>query len=329
MPSVFFNCIYRHMLLSLIALGFLHGGTALAAYPDKPIKFVIPFAPGGGTDMQMRIIAPKLTELLGQQIILENRPGSGSTIGTEIVVRSQPDGYTFVVVDTAFTSNPALLTKIPYDSIKDLTAVILLTSGASALVVNPAIPAKTVNELIALAKIKNGALAYASAGAGTSSHLTGELFKLSTGIDMIHAPYKGAGPAVTDTVAGQVAATFTNISSSKAFIDSGQLRALAVTGYTRSSALPNVPTFSEVGLTAVSQASSYWGVLAPAATPRDIILKINQEMNKVLQMPEIRTRLTELGFNVVGGTPEEYSKYIRDSIVNWRRVVKDAGIKID
>ena len=146
---------------------------------------------------------------------------------------------------------------------------------------------------------------------------------------MIHAPYKGAGPAVTDTVAGQVAATFTNISSSKAFIDSGQLRALAVTGYTRSPALPNVPTFSEVGLAAVSQASSYWGVLAPAATPRDIILKINQELNKVLQMPEIRTRLTELGFNVVGGTPEEYSKYIRDSIVNWRRVVKDAGIKID
>jgi len=302
---------------------------ANAVYPDRPIKFVIPFAPGGGTDSQMRIIAPKLSELIGQQIILENRPGSSSTIGTDFVAKSSTDGYTFVVVDTAFTSNPALIQKLPYDSIKDLTAVILLTSGASALVVNSSLPVKNVSELVALAKSKNGSLAYASAGAGTSSHLTGELFKQATGIDMIHAPYKGAGPAVTDTIGGQVAATFTNIGSSKAFIDNGQLRALAVTGYTRSSALPNIQTFNEIGLPAVCKASSYWGVLAPAGTSKEIILKINQDLNKVLQIPQVRARLIELGFNIVGGTPEEYSKHIQESIADWRQVVRDANIKID
>ena len=315
-------------LITLIAL-FLNIGLVSAAYPDKPIKFVIPFAPGGGTDAQMRIIAPKLSELIGQQIILENRPGSGSTIGTDLVAKSQPDGYTFVVVDTAFSSNPALIQKLPYDSTKDLTAVILLTSGASALVVNSALPAKNVSELISLAKSKNGSLAYASAGAGTSSHLTGELFKLATGTDIIHVPYKGAGPAVTDTIGGQVAATFTNIGSSKAFIDNGQLRALAVTGNIRSPALPNIPTFIEIGYPAVSKASSYWGVLAPAGTPKDVILKINQELNKVLQIPQVRTRLIELGFNIIGGTPEEYSKYLQESIADWRQIVKDANIKID
>jgi tripartite-type tricarboxylate transporter receptor subunit TctC len=306
----------------------LHGGIALAAYPDRPIKFVIPFAPGGGTDMQMRIIAPKLTELLGQQIILENRPGSGSTIGTEMVVRSQPDGYTFVVVDTAFTSNPALLQKIPYDSIKDLTAVILLTSGASALVVNPSVPAKTIGELIALAKMKNGAVAYASAGAGTSSHLTGELFKMQNKLFITHIPYRGTGPALQDVVAGQVDMMFDTLAGAAPFIKNGQLIAVAIASNKRSDAFPNVPTAQELGISNFV-VYSWYAMWAIKGTPKDIVEKMSSEVQIALASPEIKERWAGLGASVPKMTRAELSTYISQEVVRWSEVVKKSNAKLD
>lgn len=322
------NRFLRIALAALCAV-VTSAGASAQGYPNRPIRFVIPFAPGGGTDIQIRLFSPKLAEQFGQQLVIENRPGAGSVIGTELVVRSPADGYTFVMVDTALISNPAILPKLPYDTVKDLVPVVLATSGASAFVVHPSVPAKTLNEFVELAKEKKGALSYASAGAATASHLTGELFKLSAGIDLIHVPYKGAGPAVADTVAGQVTATFTSIVSSKSFLDSGKLRALAVTGDTRSVVLPNVPTFSESGLPAVGQASSYWGVLAPAGTPREIVARVNAEFNKVMNLPEIRTRLTDLGYIVVGGPPEVYANLIRDGSATWKRVAEQANIRVD
>lgn len=318
--------------VSMLALGVLliaPGLVQAQAYPSRPIRFVIPFAPGGGTDIQIRLFAPRLTEQLGQPLVIENRPGASSVIGTELVARSPADGYTFVMVDTALISNPAILPKLPYDTLRDLVPVVLATSGASALVVHPSVPARTLKEFIELAREKKGSIAYASAGAGTASHLTGELFKLSAGIDLIHVPFKGAGPAVADTVAGQVALTFTSIVSSKSFLDSGKLRALAVTGDARSVALPTIPTFTEAGLPAVALASSYWGVLGPAGLAPAIVNRMNAEFNKVMNLPDIRTRLTELGYIVMGGPPEAYTNLIRDGMATWRRVAEQAKIKVD
>ena len=233
----------RTFLLALASA--LACGASAQDYPSRPIRLIVPFAPGGGTDILIRILAPKLGAALGQQLVVENRPGASSIIGTELVARSAPDGYTLLAVDTSFTVNPSLQPKLPYDSLKDLAPVIHLAAAPVILVLHPSVPAQSAKELVALAKSQPGALAYASGGNGASTHLAGELFKMVAGIDIVHVPYKGTGPAIADVVAGQVQMNFAGISSARPFVEAGRLRAIAVTGARRNPALPDVPTFAD------------------------------------------------------------------------------------
>ena len=316
----------RTFLLALASA--LACGASAQDYPSRPIRLIVPFAPGGGTDILIRILAPKLGATLGQQLVVENRPGASSIIGTELVARSAPDGYTVLAVDTTFTVNPSLQPKLPYDSLKDLAPVIHLAAAPVILVLHPSVPAQTVKELVALAKSKPGALAYASGGNGASTHLAGELFKMVAGVDIVHVPYKGTGPAIADVVAGQVQMNFAGISSARPFVESGRLRAIAVTGARRNPALPEAPTFAEAGLPGVD-AGTHWGLLVPAGTPADVIGKLNVQTDRVLQQPDVKARIAELGFEAAGGTPEAWAALVRAEMTKWARVVKEARIKID
>ncbi|MGZ5138479.1 MAG: tripartite tricarboxylate transporter substrate binding protein, partial [Burkholderiales bacterium] len=251
------NMFLRNALAAFVCLA----GAAPAwaqTYPVKTIRVVVPFAPGGGTDILTRVIAPKMSEMLRQQIIVDNRPGAGSQIGTDLVVKAPPDGYTVLMVDTAFTTNPSLYSKLPYDSIKDLVPVSLSASAPVIMVVHPSVPAKTAKELVALARSHPGALNFASGGPGSSTHLGVELLKYVAKVNLVHIPYKGTGPAVADVLGGQVTMMFAGISSVKQHVEAGRLRAIAVTGDKRSPAMPSVPTFIEAGLKGVD-ASTYWG----------------------------------------------------------------------
>ena len=296
-------------------------------YPSRPVRVIVPFAPGGGTDILVRILAPRLSASLGQQVVVENRPGASSIIGTGEVVRSAPDGYTLLAVDTSFTVNPSLQAKMPYDSLKDLAPLIHLAAAPVILVIHPSVPAKSVKELVALARAKPGGLAYASGGNGASTHLAGELFKMVAGVDIVHVPYKGTGPAIADVVAGQVQMNFAGISSARQHVESGRLRAIAVTGDKRNPALPEVPTFAESGLSV--DAGTHWGLLAPAGTPAAVIAKVNAETDRALRLAEVKARIAELGFDAAGGSPEAWAALIRSEMVKWARVVKEARIKLD
>ena len=298
------------------------------AFPSRPVRFVLPVPPGGGTDILTRTLAPKLSEGFNQQILIDNRPGGGSTIGSEIVAKSAPDGYTLLMIDTALVVNPSLYAKLPYDTVKDFAPVSLAATAPVILVVHPSLPVKTLKELLALAKSRPGEIAYASGGNGTAPHLAGELLKQVAKIDMIHIPYKGIGPAIIDLLGGHVQTMFTGISSAKQHIYANKLRALAHTGEKRSSAMPEVVTFTELGWPTID-ARSYWGALAPAATPRDVVVKISAAMDRVLNMPDIRQKLEDLGYTVIGGPPERYVDNIRSEIDKWAKVVKTAGIKAD
>jgi tripartite-type tricarboxylate transporter receptor subunit TctC len=297
-------------------------------YPVKQIRIVVPFAPGGGTDIMTRIMLPKLSGLLKQQLIVDNRPGAGSRIGTELVVKAPADGYTVLIVDTAFMTNPSLYSKLPYDSKRDLTPVSLLATAPVIMIVHPSVPVRTVKELVALARAHPGALNFASGGPGSSTHLGVELLKYVAKIDLVHIPYKGTGPAVADVLGGQVTMMFAGISSVRQHVENGRLRAIAVTGERRSPAMPQVPTFGEAGMKAVD-ASSYWGALAPAHTPQDAVNKLSTAMAQVLKMPDVREKLVELGFDPIGGGPSEYAALIEKETDKWAKVIKAAGVKLD
>jgi tripartite-type tricarboxylate transporter receptor subunit TctC len=297
-------------------------------YPVKQIRIVVPFAPGGGTDIMTRIMLPKLSGLLKQQLIVDNRPGAGSRIGTELVVKAPADGYTVLIVDTAFMTNPSLYSKLPYDSKRDLTPVSLLATAPVNKIVHPSVPIPTVKELIALPRAHPGSLNNASGGPGSSTHLGVELLKYVAKIDLVHIPYKGTGPAVADVLGGQVTMMFAGISSVRQHVENGRLRAIAVTGERRSPAMPQVPTFGEAGMKAVD-ASSYWGALAPAHTPQDAVNKLSTAMAQVLKMPDVREKLVELGFDPIGGGPSEYAALIEKETDKWAKVIKAAGVKLD
>ncbi|MGH8664162.1 MAG: tripartite tricarboxylate transporter substrate binding protein [Burkholderiales bacterium] len=297
-------------------------------YPVKQIRIVVPFAPGGGTDIMTRIMLPKLSELLKQQLIVDNRPGAGSRIGTELVAKAPADGYTVLMVDTAFMTNPSLYSKLPYDSQRDFTPVSLLATAPVIMIVHPSVPVRTVKELVSLARAQPGALNFASGGPGSSTHLGVELLKHVAKIDLVHIPYKGTGPAVADVLGGQVTMMFAGISSVRQHVENGRLRAIAVTGERRSPAMPQVPTFREAGMKAVD-ASSYWGALAPARTPQDAVNKLSTVMAQVLKMPEVREKLVELGFDPIGGGPSEYAALIARETDKWAKVIKAAGVKLD
>ncbi len=301
---------------------------AAQSYPTRAIRVVIPYPPGGGSDMLIRPIAARVSETIGQQLIMDNRSGGGSIIGTQLAAKSAPDGYTALIVDLAFYSNPSLVSKLPYDSVRDFAPVVSLASSASVLVVHPSVPVKNLKELIALAKARPGELHYSSGGNGTSTHLAGELLKNAAGINLIHIPYKGVAPALTDTLAGQITITFAGVNAVRGFIETGKLRALGITGARRNNAVPLVPTFAEAGLPGLD-ATTYRGLLAPAGTPTEAITKLNAEFNKALAHAPLRTRLAELGYDAAGGTVDEYAKLVRSEISKWEGVIRKAGIRIE
>jgi len=288
----------------------------------------VPFAPGGGTDILTRIMLPRLTEQLKQQLIVDNRPGAGSQIGTDIVAKAPPDGYTILMVDTAFMTNPSLYSKLPYNSEKDFAPVSLAATAPVIMIVHPSVPVRTVKELVSLARAQPGALNFASGGPGSSTHLGVELLKYVAKIDLVHIPYKGTGPAVADVLGGQVTMMFAGISSVKQHVEGGRLRAIAVTGGSRSPAMPKVPTFGEAGMKQVD-ASSYWGALAPARTPPDIVGRLSATMAQVLKMPDVRDKLVELGFDPIGGGASEFAALLGKETEKWAKVIKAAGVKLD
>lgn len=315
-------------MLAAAALAAAATAAQAQGYPTKPIKIISGFQPGGPTDVGARIVGEWLTKVWGQQVVVENRPGAGSTIGTEIVAKSPPDGYTVLMVDTSYTVNPSLYRKLAYDSLKDLAPVIHAAAAPVLLVAHPSLPARTLKELVALARSRPGQLNYASGGNGASTHLGGELLKMEAGINMVHVPYKGTGPAIADVVAGQVTVMFAGISSAKQFVSAGRLRAIALTGAKRNAAMPEVPTFAEGGLPGVD-AGTNWGALVPAGTPREVIARLNSELDRALQLPDVRARLVDLGYDVIGGPPERFGENARSEMTKWARVVKQAGIRLD
>ena len=299
------------------------------AYPVKPIRIVVPFPPGGATDILARDVAQKLTEAWGQQVIVDNRPGAGGNIGSELVAHSAPDGYTLEMGTVGTHAiNASLYAKMPYDHVKDFAPVILVAGVPNVLVVNNAVPANSVAELIAYAKANPGKLNFASSGNGTSIHLSGELFKVMAGVQMTHIPYKGSAPAMQDLLGGQVQLMFDNLPPSLPQIKGGKLRALAVTSSTRAPALPDVPTIAESGLPGF-EASSWFGILAPAGTPPAIIAKVNAEVNKWLGSPEGKEKLAAIGANAAGGSPEDFARHIQTETAKWAKVVKESGAKVD
>ncbi len=309
-------------------------GSALGqgtAYPDKPVRFLVPYPPGGGTDVIARIVQERFQAALGQPVIIENKGGAGGSVGTELVARAAPDGYTVLFTLSSHTINPAIYPKLTFDTVRDFEPVGTVSSLPQILVANPAVPAGTVAELIALAKSKPGTLAYASVGNGSPGHLAGELFKLRTGTDMTHIPYKGGGPAVTDVMGGQVPLLWVSIPAAAQFVKAGKLKALAVSTLKRSSAFPDVPTVSEAGGAALVgfEVDSWYAMFLPAKTPRAVIERLNKALNAVVADAGVREKLLAQGSDAVGGTPEALAKVVADELPKWAKLVKDAAIRLD
>jgi len=312
----------------LLALALIPFFAAAQNFPARPVRIVIPYPPAGGVDSLVRSLSATVSASMGQQLIIDTRPGGSSIIGTEVVAKSAPDGYTLLVSDSAFLINPALFKKMPFDTLKDFTGVSMLAYAPVILVIHPSVPAKSLKELLALAKAKPGALVYASGGNGTSTHIAGELMKYVAKVDITHVPYKGSAPAMTDLVGGQVQMQFAGISSARPYIDAGRLRPLAVTNNKRNSATPTVPTFDGAGVHGVDVVS-YWGLYAPAGTPSDVINTINQHFVRSLRVPANIERLNSLGYIPLGNTPEEHTAQIKAMVAQWIDVMQKTGIRIE
>jgi len=300
--------------------------TQARAFPDKPVRLVVPYSAGGSTDLISRALGQKLSEMWGQTVVIDNRPGGSTIIATDIVAKSAPDGYTLLVTTTSFTIVPSLTDKLPYDPAKDFEPITLINTTPLVLVVNPGVPAKSVKELIALAKARPGALNFGSAGSGGSNHLAGELFNVMTGVKIVHVPYKGNAPALNDLVGGHVDIVFNGLTSAVPLIKAGRLRPLAVTSLTRSSALPDIPTLDELGLKGF-QAVAWNGLSAPARTPKDVIRRINADVLKVIRSPEFVERLTAEGSDAVGDSPEQFAAFLQEETARWNKLIKFANIK--
>ena len=315
-------------MLNVLAMGTLITECGAQNYPSRFIRMIVPYVPGGGTDTLTRVISGRLGDTLGQQIIIDNRVGGGAVVGTEIAAKAAPDGYTLVMQDTSFTTNPSLYGKLPYDAVRDFAPVSLIASAPIILVAHPSVPVRTVNEFVALAKARPGELNFAAGAPGSSTHLGGELLKMVAGVDVVNISYKGTGQAITDVLGGQVGMMFAGISTVRQHVRAGKLHAIAVTGEKRSPAMPEVPTFVESGLRGVDS-GTYWGCLAPAATPKEIVSRLNSAIADVLKMTDIRQRLEERGYVVIGSTPERYAETIRSELAKWSKLIKAAGIKIE
>ncbi len=295
-------------------------------YPEKPIRIIVGYTPGGGNDIAARLIAPKLSEALGQPVVVENKPGAGTNIAQELVARSAPDGYTLMLGSPAITINPSLYKNLPFNALRDMTGVSMFAQSVNLLAVKPSLPVKNVKELIALAKSEPGKLTFSSSGIGSSQHLTGELFNLRAKVKMMHVPYKGTSPSMTAVLSGEVDMTFTNIPAALPHIKSGRLRVIASTGEKRAELLPDVPTLKESG---VDVSTIVWfAIMAPAATPRPVIDKLAGVLMKMPHTPDMKKRLADLGAEPVGSTPDEFNKFLHDETAQWAEVIKAAGIKM-
>ena len=312
-----------------IFLALIASPAALAqTYPAKPIRVVVPFPPGGGTDIVARTVTPKMAEILGQPFVIENRAGAGGNIGTEAVAKSPADGYTLLVASASTAINTTLVPSLSWDFRRDFTPVVLMVVNNHLLAAHPSVPANNVRELLALAKAKPGQVTYASYGPGSSAHLTAELFKLMAGVDLLHVPYKGAAPAVNDLLGGQVNVIFADVAAMLSHLKSGKLKALGIGSAKRFEGLPDVPTIAESGVPGF-EAGGFLGLVAPAGTPVAVVQALNAAAQKSLAQPEVRERLLALASPPVGGTPEQFAAHIQGEIDKWARVIRAASIKAE
>jgi tripartite-type tricarboxylate transporter receptor subunit TctC len=318
----------RDGLLFVFGVALATAAYAQAQYPAKPIRLIVPFPPGGGTDTLARVYGQKLGELLSQQVLIDNRPGGGTNIGAEIAAKSPPDGYTLFMGNISHTINVTLYSKLGYDLVRDFAPVTLLASTPNILVVHPSIPAKSVKDLVALAKARPGQIDYSSSGSGTSSHLAAELFSNMAGVKMTHVPYKGGGPSVVALVGGQVSVGFATTPSVISHIKSGKMRGLAVTTAQRSPLTPDLPTISEAGLPGY-EAGTWYGLLVPAGTSKEIVTRLHGESVKLLKFPVVKDRLDAAGFETIGTTPDQFAAYIRTEIDKWAKVVRASGARAE
>jgi tripartite-type tricarboxylate transporter receptor subunit TctC len=326
--------VFLAALLAVLALAFANEAPAQTSstssaqtYPSRPIRLIVPFPPGGSTDILARALAQKLSEGLSQPMLIDNRPGAGGSIGSEAAAKAAPDGHTLLMGQLGTLAvSPAIYKNLPYDPVKSFAPVSLMAIVPSVLVVNPQVPAASAAELIAYARANPGKLTYGSAGSGSTSHLTTEYFKLATGTDILHVPYKGIGPMLTDLISGQLSMGINGAPAVMPHVNSGRLRALAVTGLERLPSLPRIPTLDESGVKGFD-ASGWYGIVAPAGTPRDIVMKVNAEIRRAMQTPDLRSRLDNEGAIPATGSPEEFAAFIASEIARWGAVLKRAGIE--
>jgi tripartite-type tricarboxylate transporter receptor subunit TctC len=304
------------------------GSAAQAQYPVKPVRLIVPFPPGGGTDTMARALGPRLAERLGQPVVVDNRPGAGATIGVEIAARAPADGYTLLLASITNAISMSLYPKLAWDLARDFEPVTLLATTPHIVVAHPSLPAKTVKELVALARARPGDLTYSSAGNGTVTHLAGELFRHVTGVEMRHVPYKGGGPSVVALLGGEVAVGFSTMPSVLAHVRSGRLRGIAVTTRQRSRALPELPTVAEAGVPGY-EVGSWYGLAVPTRTPKEVVTRLNAEAAGVVSLPDVMERLAAAGFEALLSTPEEFGAFVRNEIAKWARAVKAAGARIE
>ncbi len=315
--------------LGLVAAGMLLGAVpVLAQYPGKTVRLIVPYPPGGGTDTLARVLSQRLGEALGQQVMIDNRPGAGANIGVEIAAKAPNDGYTLLMAAISNAISASLYRKLNYDLVRDFAPITLLATTPHILVVHPSLPVKSVRELVAFAKARPGQLAYSSSGSGTPSHLGGELFDSMAGVKLTHVPYKGGGPSVIALVGGEVSVGFATMPSVISHVKAGKLRGLAVTTAQRSPAMPELVTVSETGVPGYEM-GSWYGLMAPAGTPRDVVVRLNAEAAKVLKLSDVRQRLDALGFEALLSTPEEYGAFTKIEIEKWAKVVKASGARAD
>lgn len=313
-------------LLAVLCTFLLAGNCLAQDYPNKPVRFIVPYAPGGSSDILARTLGQKLAEAMGQPFIIDNRPGAGSMVGTDALAKSPADGYTIILSDMPHTINPSINPKVPYDPVKDFSPVSVISVSPMFLFVHPSFEAKSVKELIALAKAQPNKFAIASGGNGATTHLVAELLQASAGIKLTHVPYKGAGPAIADVAAGQVPITFTSMATAAPLVKAGRLRVLGVTSSKRLAAFPDVPTFEESGLTGLTF-EHWWGIMAPARTPAAVVAKLHGEIVKALAAPDVRDRFTALAVEPRTNTPDQFRALIESDLARWAKVVRDAGIK--
>ena len=321
----------RRQLSAVCAVALLLCAAPVAGqtYPSKPVRIIVPFAPASTIDIIGRIIAPKLSEALAQPVLVDNRPGAGGAVGMEAAAKAAPDGHTIVIGALGpLAMNPALYPKTPFDPVRDFAAVSLLATGPVVIAVHPSVPVKDVKELVALAKQRPGQLNFGSPGVGSSPHLTGELLKMLTGVDIVHVPYKGNSEALTDLISGRVSIVFTGVPPVVPMVKAGRAKLLATTGRQRLAQLPDVPTIAEAGYPG-AQVLIWYGAVAPAATPKDVIARLNREIVKVMQVPDVRERFSQQGIDPETSTPEQFAQLVREEYARWTKVIRTSGIKVE